>query len=160
MKTIDMRTLTDLDIVLRVGRDHLEKHGECRVVIKHIEETLTDAQRAYHWVLSGIIGADTGATKNDQHKYFKEHFLLNIYINDPENHPESIGVVDHMQVVKKNCPEQYQYVRGLVLKGVSLKDATKTNLMELLTEEINFANQHQVRIPLPPRSGLIPDSER
>jgi len=160
MKTVIVRELDDLDIALRVIRAHHDQHGETQVVIKNVDESITDAQRAYHFVLCGIIGADLGNTKDEQHQYFKERFLLNIYIADIENHPEFIGVVDSMQTVKAHCPEKYPSIRRLVIGGVSIKDATKANMMELLTEEINFANSHQIRIPLPPRSGLVPDFEK
>ena len=155
MKTVIMKTLDDLDVVARVARAHFDKHGETMVVVKNLDESITDAQRAFHFVLCGIIGADLGNTKDGQHQYFKERFLLNIYINDTENHPEFIGVVDNMMTVKKHCPEQYSAIRKLVVGGVSIKDATKANMMELLTEEIGFASDHQIRIPLPPREGLV-----
>ena len=160
MKTVVMRTLDDLDVVGRVTRAHWEKYGETCVIIKNVDESITDAQRAYHFVLCGIIGTDLGNSKDEQHQYFKERFLLNIYINDPENHPEFIGVVDNMLTVKQHCPERYPAIRKLVVGGVSIKHATKQNMMELLTEEINFANSHQIRLPAPPREGLVPDWEK
>jgi len=160
MKTVTMHTLDDLDVVARVARAHFDKHGETQVIIKNVDESITDAQRAYHWVLCGIFGADLGYSKDEMHQQLKEKYLLNIYINDPLNHPGFVGVVDNMLTVKKQCPEQYPAIRALVIGGVSIKDATKANMMELLTEEIAFANDHQIRIPLPPRAGLVPDWEK
>ena len=160
MKTVVVKTLDDLDVVLRVARSHFDQHGETQVVIKNIDESITDAQRAYHFVLCGIIGADLGNTKDEQHQYFKERFLLNIYIADIENHPEFAGVVENMQTVKKHCPEQYPAIRKLVIGGVSITDATKANMAELLTEEIAFARDHQIRLPAPPRDGLLSEREK
>ena len=160
MKTVVVHTLDDLDVVLRVVRAHFDQNGETQVVVKNVDESITDAQRAYHFVLCGIIGADLGNTKDEQHQYFKERFLLNIYINEIENHPEFDGVVDNMRTVKLHCPEQYPAIRKLVIGGVSIKHATKQNMMELLDEEITFARNHQIRLPLPPRDGLIQKREK
>lgn len=159
-KTVIMKALDDLDIAARVIRAHFDKYGETMIVVKNVEETLTDAQRAYYFVLCGIIGADLGNSKDEQHQYFKERYLLNIYINDTDNHPEFIGVVENMRIIKQNCPEVYAANRALVIGGVSTKNATKGNMAELLTEVLTMARNHQIRIPPPPREGLVPDWEK
>jgi hypothetical protein len=160
MRTVEIKNLDDLDILLRVARNHFEKNGQALAVIKNIEESLTDAQRGYYWVLCGIIGNDLGYTKDEMHQTFKERFLLNTFINDTDNHPSFVGVVDNMKIIKERCPEQYAATRELILNGVSTMDATKANMMELLKEVLGVARNHQIKIPLPPRSGLVPDSEK
>ena len=160
MKTVVMEKLDDLDIVARVIRTHFDKYGKTCVVVKNVEESLTDAQRGLYWVWTGIIGADLGNTKDEQHEYFKERYLLNIFINDPENHPEFSGVVDNMKIIKERCPEQYAANRALVMAGVSTMDATKGNMSELLKEVETMARNNSIRLPPPPRDGLLPDWEK
>ena len=160
MKTITMSCLDDLDIVARIARDHFDKYGKTLVVVKNVEESLSEAQRGLYWVWVGVIAADLGNTKDEQHQYFKERYLLKIYINDPENHPEFVGVAENMRIIKERCPEQYAANRALVLAGVSTLDATKENMAELLKEVENMARSNQIRLPAPPRKGLLPESER
>ena len=155
MKKIQVKTLDDLDIVLNVSRDLFDKKGECEVIVKNIDESITDAQRGLYWVWCGVIGADLGNTKDEQHQYFKERYLLNIYINDPVNHPEFIGVVDNMQVIKANCPEQYAATRALIISGVSTTAAKKLNMIDLLDEVDGMARSLNIRLPAPPRDGLM-----
>ena len=109
MKTVIVRELDDLDIALRVIRAHHDQHGETQVVIKNVDESITDAQRAYHFVLCGIIGADLGNTKDEQHQYFKERFLLNIYIADIENHPEFAGVEERLRR-SRSCLNSWSFM--------------------------------------------------
>ena len=154
MKKIQVKTLDDLDIVLNVSRALFDKKGECEVIVKNIDESITDAQRGLYFLWCGVIGADLGNTKDEQHQYFKERYLLNIYINDPVNHPEFIGIVDNMQVIKANCPEQYAATRALIIGGVSTTAAKKLNMIDLLDEVEGMARSLNIRLPAPPREGL------
>ena len=154
MKKIQVKTLDDLDIVLNVTRALFDKKGEAEVIVKNIDESITDAQRGLYFVWCGVIGADLGNTKDEQHQYFKERYLLNIYINDPVNHPEFIGIVDNMQVIKANCPEQYAATRALIIGGVSITAAKKLNMIDLLDEVDGMARSLNIRLPAPPREGL------
>ena len=154
MKKIQVKSLNDLDIVLNVTRALFDKKGEAEVIIKNIDESITDAQRGLYFVWCGVIGTDLGNTKDEQHQYFKERYLLNIYINDPVNHPEFIGVVDNMQIIKANCPEQYAATRALIIGGVSITSAKKLNMIDLLDEVDGMARSLNIRLPAPPREGL------
>ena len=154
MKKIQVKSLEDLDIVLNVSRALFDKKGECEVIVKNIDESITDAQRGLYFVWCGVIGADLGNTKDEQHQYFKERYLLNIYINDPVNHPEFIGVVDNMQVIKANCPEQYAATRALIIGGVSITAAKKLNMIDLLDEVEGMARSLNIRLPAPQREGI------
>lgn len=155
MKTISVKKLSDRDIVLNVIGEFYDKYSACEVVVKTLQESLTDQQRKLYFTWMGIIGADLGNSKDEQHQQMKEKFLLKIYIADPENHPEFVGVVDNMQIVRLQCPEQFPALRKLVFGGLSIMDATKKNMIDLLREVEALARSLDIRLPAPERKGMI-----
>lgn len=155
MKIVKINSLDDLDILLRVARAQFDSKGSLDVVIKNQDESITSEQWGLYFIWCGVIGADLGNTKDEQHQYFKERYLLRIFINDPVNHPEFIGVVENMKIIKERCPEQYEANRRLVINGVHLRDTTKQNMMDLLNEVDAMARELDIRLPAPPRKGML-----
>ena len=154
MKKVQIRNQEDKAIVSTLIDAHLTFKGECEVIIKNIDESITDAQRSLYFVWCGVIGADLGNTKDEQHQYCKERYLLNIYIDDPENHPEFKGVAENMNIIKQQCPDEFWPLRRLVLDGLTIRTATKENMIELLNEVEGMARGLDIRLPAPPRDGL------
>jgi hypothetical protein len=155
MKTVEMKSLDDLDVLLRVARTQFEAHGNLSISIKNLDESLREAQRGLYWVFVGVVGADLGNTKEEQHRIYKEMFLLNIYLHDPENHSEFVDLVENLKIIRENSPEQYPMVRKWVVDKISHMDATKDNMTEYLKEIENHATGLQIRLPAPDRKGII-----
>lgn len=155
MKRFVVSHVDDLDNPFRFARDHLGAKGKVDIIVKNHDESLRDAQKGLYWRWVGVISADLGYTKEELHEQYKERYLLNIYINDPDNHPDLVNVVKNMMVVKTKAPEEYPYVRKLVMNGISHLDATKENMQEYLKEVEANAISLQVRLPAPERKGLM-----
>jgi len=76
MRKLTVEKLDDLDIVLNVTRAMFDSKGKLHVIVKQFEESFTDEQKGYYFVLCGIIGAELGNSKDEQHQYFKERFSI------------------------------------------------------------------------------------
>lgn len=154
MKKISVKSLDDLDIVLRVVRSQFEEHGARTVVIKKLTASVKEEQRGLYWRFLSVIAGDIGNTKEEQHRIYKELFLLNIYLHDPENHPEFVELVDNMRLIRDQAPEQYKVVREFVIDNVSHMDATVTNMRDYLIEIENHARGLQIMLPANTREGV------
>lgn len=155
MKKLEMKKLDDMDSINRVMLAMFEKNGPQTIVIKNLVASMREAQRGLYWLWVGVIGSDIGNSKEEQHFIFKEKFLLNIYLNDPDEHPEFVDLVENMLIIRKNSPNQYQTVRHFVINNTSHMDASKKNMMEYLSEISAFARDMQIRLPAPERDGML-----
>jgi len=155
LKTLSLKTLDDLDVILRVARSEFETHGDRRVVIKKLSESVSEAQWGHYWWWTVIIGNEHGNTKKEQHRIFKEQFLLRIYLNDPDGHPEFSELVENMKIIKGKAPDQYPAIRDFVINETHIRDASVDNMREYLNEIAGHARDFQIQLPAPEREGLI-----
>jgi len=155
VKKIEVKELDDLDICLKVIRTQFDLKGKQEVTVKNWKESLNDAQRGCYWWWIGYIATDLGNTKEEMHRIYKEQFLLNIFLGDPDNHPEFTELVNNMLALKEGLPERFEFFRNLVIDGLSHLDATVKNMRDLLTEVSNHAAGLDIRLPAPKRRDLI-----
>ena len=154
MDLISVKSPADKQAVSLTIDAYLTMNGECDVTVKKLDESLTDAQRKLYWVWCKIIGDSQGNTKTEQHWIFKKRFLLKIYVSDPDNHPEFVGVIGNMQTIKVQCPEQFPAMRKLVYSGLSITKAKKHNMIDMLNDVEAFSRDNNIRLPAPERKGL------
>ena len=155
MKTITVKCLTDLKAVKLIVKQEFKEHGSRLVTVKKLTESVREAQKGLYWIWCGVIGAEHGNTKLEQHRIFKEKFFLRVYVNDEENHPQYKEIAEHMQAVKLNAPDTHKVLRNFIIDETHIADATKENMMEILTEISALARDFQIRLPAPDRDGLI-----
>lgn len=156
MKRIHVTDDRGIEVVKNVITGLLSKSKKgLDIVIKNHSESLREAQRGLYWVWIGVMAPDMGYDKEELHDVFKRDIFLNIYIADPDNHPIFIGVVENMEAVKKLSQNQYHDIRLMVLNGVSHLHATKNNMTEVLRRVEQIAQDYDIRLPAPPRQGLL-----
>jgi len=154
MKKIEMKTLDDLDIVLRVARTIYEAQGPLDIIIKKHSRDLSAEQRALYWMWMGVIGAEIGNTKEEQHQVFKERFLIGIYIRDTVGHPGFAEMAASIKALKYDRPNEYHSIRAQVLRLVSITDASVENMTEYLNEIQAEARSLNIKLPMPETRGI------
>ena len=155
MDKSEVTNLDDLDSCMDMIRAQFDEHGPQEVTSKNFKETLNSAQRGCYWWWLGYIGKHLGSTKEEIHRVYKEKFLLNIFLGDPDGHPEFAELVQNMNILKKNLPNKYEYFRSMVIDGISHMDASVKNMSDLLTEVSSHARELNIRLPAPKRNDLI-----
>ncbi|MBV5330390.1 MAG: hypothetical protein JZU65_22620, partial [Chlorobium sp.] len=120
MKKIIVNELNDLDIVLRVTRAMLDSQGKLQVVVKKFERNISQEQQGLYFKWLGIIGGDLGNTKDEMHQIYKERFLLNIFVADPDSHQKFCKMIEDLNALKKEAPDRRNSIREYILSTVSV----------------------------------------
>jgi hypothetical protein len=154
MIEIIIKNQTQLGDSFNTIRDEFERLGEIGVTVKGRKESLSEGQRGYYWLCTGIIAKELGLTKEEQHLYFKEKFLLNIILGDPSNHPEFQQLVENLKIVRTKAPEQYPAIREWVISKISHLDATQDNMVDLITHVLSFGFDKKIALPEPKRKEI------
>lgn len=160
MKIVNVKSLDDLDIVLRVARAMHESIGDLAVVIKKAEQSLSDEQRKLYFSWIGIIGTELGYSKDEYHRLMKYMYLARIYILDPDNHPGFAEMARSIMAIKDTHPAEYECIKSQVINLISIRDATVANMREFLTAIKHHAINHNIVLPLPQMRGLVEKIER
>ena len=155
MKKVTVEKLDDLDIVLRVTRAMFDAQGKIEVIVKKFERNLSSEQRGLYWMWMGVIGAEIGNTKEEQHSYYKERYLINIYIHDTEGHPGFAEMAESIKAIKADNPKEYNHIKSQVIRLVSTTNATVKNMTEYLNEIENHARSLNIKLPMPEMKGLL-----
>jgi len=154
MKKITMTKHEDLDAILYVARSMFDSTGPLDVTIKKHAKDLSAEQRGLYWMWVGIIGAEIGNTKDEQHLIFKERFLISIYARDPEGHPGFAEMATSIKALKNERPEEYKHIREQVIRLVSITDATIDNMTVYLNEIESEARNLRIQLPMPDFRGM------
>lgn len=155
MKSITIDKLADLDILLRVARTLFESQGKLTVIVKKYERDISAEQRGLYFQWVGIIGSELGYTKDECHNLYKERFLANIFLADPENHQQFCDAVAAMRDVKNSYELAYVTIRKYILAELSITKATTKNMSAYMEEIENDARGLNIRLPLPEDKGII-----
>ena len=148
-RTITVQEPQDIAIVSNVCAAMLDKDGKLSVTVKKYDETLSDKQRRIYFKWAGIIGGELGYTKDEQHLILKERFLLNIFMQDTDNHKHDTlreGYCN-LLIVKDARPDLYEGLYRSILASVSIKNASIANMREYLTEIDNLARGLGIVLP-------------
>jgi len=160
MKIVTVKTVDDLDIVLRVVRAMLEASGSLAVIVKKAERNLSEEQRKLYWSWVGIIGSELGYEKDEMHQVLKEQYLTSIYLHDPDNHPGFAEMVAGINAIKGDYPAEHAHIRRQVLRLISTMDATVTNMRDYLNAIKQHAINYNIALPLPEMQGILEENER
>jgi len=156
MKTFKVKTLDDTDPIFHWLRDRIEPEGPFEVVVKKPKESLIEKQRRYYWAVVVKKTSDHNSlTMEEQHLEFKEKFLLNIFLGDPDNHPGFSELAENMRVVRDLAPDQYPSIRQFVIDNISHLHATRNNMADLLKECLNYAWDRKIHIPEPEYKNVL-----
>lgn len=155
MKKVTVENLNDLDIVLNVTRAMHEAQGKLQVIIKKFAPNLSEEQRGLYFKWMGEIGAELGNTKEEQHRHYKERFLLNIYIQDTEGHPGFAEMAASIRAIKQDNPQEYKHIRNQIIDLVSITSASVDNMRDYLKEISNDARNLNIRLTIPEMKGLV-----
>ncbi len=153
MKKVEVKTLDDLDIVLRVARAMFDLKGKVEVLIKELKLDRSLEQNALYWKWLSVIAAETGHSKEEMAEIYKGKFLIAIFARDD---PEYAEMAHAIKQVKQQSPKDYQAIRTQVIKMTS---TTKCNVTQM-REYLNLIDRHagtelNIRLPLPEHQGLV-----
>ena len=149
-KTIIVESEQDITIVSNVCNIWLLKEKKFVVTLKK-EESLSDKQRKLYFLWIGVIAPEIGNTKDEQHTILKREYLLPICLADIENHNHDIlreGWAN-LQIVFRERPELYQKLFNLILEGLSITNASITNMREYLIAIDDMAHWQGIKLPYP-----------
>jgi len=105
------------------------------VIIKPVKITRMMAQNALYWAMNTHLEkhSETGNTKDDWHEYFKEKYLVRIYIKKPENHPLLVSNIEIIsELMEKGLNKQAGKLWENLLKALSTTEADVEEFWEYL----------------------------
>jgi len=156
MKSFPVKILDDMDPIFAYIREEMTEDHPLEVVVKNLKESLIEKQRGYYWAVVVKKTSDHNSlTMEEQHLEFKEKFLLNIFLGDPDNHPGFSELAENMRVVRDLAPDQYPSIRQFVIDNISHLHATRNNMADLLKECLNYAWDRKIHIPEPEYKNVL-----
>lgn len=71
------------------------------VIVKPAKMSRSVAQNALYWIFNTHLEkhSETGNTKNEWHEYFKEKYLVRIYIKNPDKHPALCSSIEAITAI-------------------------------------------------------------
>ncbi len=154
MKRFVVEGLDDLDTVAWAIRNELDitkKPVEVRIGPPKIDRSAE--QNSLMWLWLTEIGNATGHSKDEMHRFYKEKFLISIFVRDDPDYAEMAAAI---KAVKAVGARQHKALRDQVIE---LTSTTKCSVGQM-KEYLNEIKRHAVidlRINLtePSLRGLI-----
>ena len=100
------------------------------VIIKPHKKNRTLAQNAIYWKWLTILASEYGDLKEDRAEYYKEKFLVNIYIRDDESYNEMVQAI--RLIKKEGMLAEYESIKKAVLDLTSTTNASVKQFSEYL----------------------------
>jgi len=150
----EVKTLDDLDPVMRSIRAMHEIKGHIDVIIKEHSETRRTAQNGLMWQWLTDIGNATGESKERLHEIYKEKFLCNIFIRDDPGYAEMALAI---KAVRATSEAHYKALKREVVK---LTSTTKCSVKQM-SEYLNAIKEHatfgglRINLTEPSMQGLV-----
>lgn len=140
MKKITVKDQNDLQIMFNAAKLFWEEKEKIDVFLKVFNPDRTVEQNALYWLWLKEISeqGEHGNTKDELHYFYKEKFLINIYIRE---FPDFAEMAKAVFTLKERDPDNYNIMRTFIINETS---TTKCNV-KLFREYLNDIQLHATR---------------
>jgi hypothetical protein len=117
------------------------------VVFKEHKESRSLRQLALLWKWNTIIGNELGNTKDEQHDYYKETFLVPIFTRDDPEYAAMVASVKHVRAA--GMAADADALKKQIVKLTSTTDCDTKQMAEYMRDIDHHAASLDIMLPRP-----------
>lgn len=117
------------------------------IVFKEHKESRSVRQNALMWRWLTIIGNELGNTKDEQHRYYKEAFLVPIYTRDNPEYAEMVEAVKRVR--STGMAQEADALKKQIIEMTSTTDCDTKQMAEYMRDIDHHAASLDIMLPRP-----------